>query len=824
MKKLHLLLLLFISFPVFAQTPVFYPSTWPKMLGIWNDTMMNGFCGGFNNPMFYNIDMNGDGIPDLFVYDRCDNSITTFINNGSATDPEYYFDPKYITAYPDFNQNANGWVELYDYNFDGKPDIFAYSPIISTEMQVYKNTTPAKGPLTFTKYLDPVMYNYDPHDTTVPGTAILPIDPRSAPGFGDFYHQGVTDMVDYELGSGSLFYYQNYAKDSDKLKYYPYRDPDSLWFGLRDECWGRFFISNTSSFVSYGKLYGGCDISIALPHKKASSAHIAATTLPIDINGDGDLDLLVGQWDDPHLYYFENGASQNPCDSDSIIAVDTFPFQNAVKLNAMPATYSVDVNNDGIKDLIVSPFEIGSSIVTPDRHNFIWYYKNTGTNKKPNFVLQYKNYMEDNFLDLGIHSAPCFIDYNNDGLPDMIVAHTYKEFPAGIGVGNYIVNGDTVYVSGFDRLALYKNVGTKKKAVFQLVDSDYLSIGEDSLYNVVPTVGDLNGDGKPDIVIGSFNGKLIYFENTKSTGSSGNMQFTRDKSGAVDSINLSPNIRPGNSAPAIGDIDGDGNADLIVGNTSGYLQYYRNIGKSGTPMFHSTPDNPQFGMINTSLITYYHNSPADSVKDSGSVGLSVPCLANINKKKGELDLLIGTNNNGLMLYLNVAGHGKAGDSLIRTDNIIFDEWKSKGSDRYLGGALAPAVALLDDDTMPDVMVGSTRGGLMFFGTKQHAVDTTNYILASIKPVAPRPSYNISVYPNPSTGIVTIKYAGSENLQSTNLTISDITGKLIMQQPLNINVNAATRQINLNNLPQGVYLLNIYTASGERIYYGKVVID
>ncbi|MFM7079217.1 MAG: hypothetical protein ACKOYC_05450 [Bacteroidota bacterium] len=41
----------------------------------------NPWVGGFNAPIFSEIDMNGDGIKDLFVFDREGYRITTYINN-----------------------------------------------------------------------------------------------------------------------------------------------------------------------------------------------------------------------------------------------------------------------------------------------------------------------------------------------------------------------------------------------------------------------------------------------------------------------------------------------------------------------------------------------------------------------------------------------------------------------------------------------------------------------------------------------------------------------------------------------------------------------
>ena len=49
-----------------------------------NITLNNAWAGGINFPLFSEIDLNGDGIHDLFLYDRSNARISTFINDGSA--------------------------------------------------------------------------------------------------------------------------------------------------------------------------------------------------------------------------------------------------------------------------------------------------------------------------------------------------------------------------------------------------------------------------------------------------------------------------------------------------------------------------------------------------------------------------------------------------------------------------------------------------------------------------------------------------------------------------------------------------------------------
>jgi len=96
----------------------------------------NPWAGGMNSCQFGEIDLNLDGIKDLFVFDRNGDRILTFINGGTAGTIDYTYAPEYRDKFPELSQ----WVKLVDYNMDGKEDIFAYSPGFAG-IQVYKNVS-----------------------------------------------------------------------------------------------------------------------------------------------------------------------------------------------------------------------------------------------------------------------------------------------------------------------------------------------------------------------------------------------------------------------------------------------------------------------------------------------------------------------------------------------------------------------------------------------------------------------------------------------------------------------------------------------------------
>ena len=78
------------------------------------------WAGGMNKPQFSDIDLDDDGSKDLVVFDRTGNTISTFLNKGTAGQVLYEYAPVYESVFPEMTH----WMLLVDYNCDGAEDIF----------------------------------------------------------------------------------------------------------------------------------------------------------------------------------------------------------------------------------------------------------------------------------------------------------------------------------------------------------------------------------------------------------------------------------------------------------------------------------------------------------------------------------------------------------------------------------------------------------------------------------------------------------------------------------------------------------------------------
>ena len=93
-------------------------------------------------------------------------------------------------------------------------------------------------------------------------------------------------------------------------------------------------------------------------------------------------------------------------------------------------------------------------------------------------------------------------------------------------------------------------------------------------------IGDIDGDGKPDLAIANYSSNAVSV--LRNTGSSGSISF-------ATKVDFTTGTNP--FSVAIGDIDGDGKPDLVVANsTSNTVSMLRNTGTSGSISFATTVD------------------------------------------------------------------------------------------------------------------------------------------------------------------------------------------------------------------------------------------
>jgi len=207
---------------------------------------------------------------------------------------------------------------------------------------------------------------------------------------------------------------------------------------------------------------------------------------------------------------------------------------------------------------------------------------------------------------VGGHAAANFIDLDNDGDLDLVVAALDGQITA---YRNGLFGND----AGFANL-------------FEITTNDPFQ-GVSAGLALAPAFNDLDGDGDLDMVIGNSVGELTVFRN----GTNGVAGYFN----AWDGVNpLGAVSVPNGATPTWVDLDGDGDSDLVVGTRDGDIFAFRNGGDGWRGAFRAWGQDDPFAEINVEL-------------------RSAPTFTDLDGD-GDLDLVTGSGELGLFAYENLS--------------------------------------------------------------------------------------------------------------------------------------------------------------------------
>ncbi|MDX2286709.1 MAG: FG-GAP-like repeat-containing protein [Bacteroidia bacterium] len=236
---------------------------------------------------------------------------------------------------------------------------------------------------------------------------------------------------------------------------------------------------------------------------------------------------------------------------------------------------------------------------------------------------------------------------------------------------------------GNGTIRFYRNDGSPSSASFTLVT------GSSNPFNGVDVGGDsqlafvdIDNDGDLDAFIGESDGFINFYRNT-GTVSSPTFSSITGSSNPFNGVDIGSA-----SAIAFVDIDGDGDQDAFIGESTGIINYYRNGGTASAPSFAEItgPTNPFNGV------------------DVGA--FSIPSFADLDGD-GDFDCLVGEEDGVFTYFLNT---GSASSPVFTQQN--------GGSDPFNGfnvtGYSAPIFADIDNDGDPDLITGRSNGQFTFY--------------------------------------------------------------------------------------------------------------
>ena len=420
------------------------------------------WCGGLNACQFGRMDLDGDGKKDLLVFDRHGNRLSCFLNQGGTGEILYAFAPEYARFFP----KLTDWAIFADYDGDGREDIFTYSKGWAG-MKVYRNVS--------TEQIEFELVVY-PYLTSWQGGGEVNLIATNAdyPAIVDVDGDGDLDILTFGVLGTFIEKHLNLSMER-------YGCRDSLVFEKTDYCWGRVAESEENNEMYLDTCLFGKSLKVS----KDDFRHRGATFAVRDLTGNGLPDLLLADVDYPNLIFMENGGT--PENALMVSQETDFPQNEPVYLFSMPVPFFTDIDNDGVDDLLVSPFD--PNPMACEGQNSVWLYLNRGKNQMPDFQLETKSFVQDGMIDVGKGAYPVFTDWDGDGLMDLTVRDFY---------------GQTT---------LFKNVGTAQQPVFEQME---WIPSADSTWSA-QCYFDVDQDGTLDLVEGNVEGKLSFYRGQGDT-------------------------------------------------------------------------------------------------------------------------------------------------------------------------------------------------------------------------------------------------------------------------------------------------------------------
>jgi len=662
----------------------------------------------------------------------------------------------------------------------------------------------------------------------------------STPAVGDLDGDGDLDLIRINYG-GSLSYYEN----SGTPEVFSFEDAVVNPFNFSD-----------SSIPDTLYVLGGSQV--------------------IDLDADGDLDILLSSYSGS-LIYFENiGTSLNPQFADAII--NPFQFSPVAQLYA-----AGDMDNDGDIDIFGTFYAFGT----------FFFIENIGT-LDGNPLFSTPQMSPFNITGLAPDfSPPHLADFDGDGDLDLLIEN-YADSASFLdsselvyyeNIFNDIVDEDTVFIGPFDAglsekefgdidddgdldfLAITysypylfgfrfnENIGDSENPIFSLESVSAMNIPSAYALDRYLSLVDIDGDSDLDIITSGFvndytSSVFAFYENI---GSVSEAVFDIRELNPFGLDVIIPDEFP---RTVFKDLDNDGDLDLFSGSSNGDFYYRENSGDVNSPVFEDPILNP-FGVLNigetsvpemvdfdedgdldlfvgvaTDNFFYFENigsidTPlfdSPSVNPFGLTGLGAPIqdfgTFFSNEFSASAPALVDINNDGdLDLFSSYFFENMTNTSFLIEGNDITLELNEEGF-----AQITPEDVLVDSGIDFDYVGLSQRNfntddvglniPIIIIARKGTEVVHTEVLISveEFLSVDDVVLQSVELYPNPATTALTI--LNQENIPLQQVQLLDVTGKVVSD----IRLDIVDQQVilDISKLASGLYMVKIESNQGSSV--------
>jgi hypothetical protein len=403
-----------------------------------------------------------------------------------------------------------------------------------------------------------------------------------------------------------------------------------------------------------------------------------------DFDGDGDLDIICGEFVDRFTYFENTGSRENPS-----YAKGRF-LENASGILEMDLEMmrpvALDWNNDNHIDLVVG-----------DEDGRVVFIENTGTVKENMPIFKSPIYIQQKSQNLkfGALVTPFSVDWDDDGDEDLICGNS-------AGYIGFIENLDGGTNPDFKEPVYLEADGE----VIRIMAGNSGSIqgpAERKWGYTTLTVADWDGDGLKDIVLNSIFGKVEWYKNTGTTGAPkltkmGGVKVAWEKNKVPkpawnwwnpEKEELATQWR---TTPYAIDWNKDGLMDLVMLDHEGYLTFFERFKKRGK--LYLKPGQRIFknadGTMGNDLLRL-------TEREAGGSGRRKIQFTDWDGD-GDLDLLANSEN--IEWYENI------GET---NGNTIFKKRGNLVNTKLAGHTTSPTVVDWDKDGKPNLLIGAEDG-------------------------------------------------------------------------------------------------------------------
>jgi len=491
---------------------------------------------------------------------------------------------------------------------------------------------------------------------------------------------------------------------------------------------------------------------------------------------------------------------------------------------------------NGLRDVLVSD---------PSKKNLVMLRNGGVVDDAYMISVEYNYPAGHNSVDLPTYPVSFFLDVDNNSRNDLIVAPNqrdegmdtgnvwyYKNFGANdhpnfqlqkksflvdeqVDVGTMAlpvladISGDQIpdliignigYFESYDdinfiteynsRITYYRNIGTATDPKFEFVTDDLAGISSTGFTRIAPAIADLDGDGDNDMIFAENNGSLSFYRNVAPPNQEADFVLVEDTF-----MGQLFGIQP---TPLLFDVDGDNAKDLLVGQHNGNIRLYLNQGDSTNPIYTLSATDTLGGIFN-----YY----------PGYKSNAVPFIGKIDG--GTSNILVVADGDGNLLYY---------DGL---DNNFMGTFTLIDSMKISNSMIGVTGANLDGSDSLELIVGERTGGLMYLN-----MDTTGYayspyprdtcapIVNDVEDLKKNYVNDLSIYPNPNDGTFKVKMKVQKACSGV-ITVVDMAGRSIYRQAINLTKNINEIDVLEAGIPHGVYIVQVQV--GDQLLREKLIV-